>query len=587
MPAGRAGRSVPAVSLLAHGMENSEVAQLFDRLADLLEIEGANPFRVRAYRTAARTLRDLPRSVTALVAEGSDLTELPGIGRDLADKLVGIAQTGRLAALEEARARVPAGLAELVEVPGVGPKRAKALYEELGITSVPELSAALRAGRVHGRHGFGEKSERKLLHELERRGEGERRAALMEVEPVAEALVRHLRASPAVRRAVVAGSYRRRRATVRDLDLLVTATDPAAAAERLLDFRDVEEVLAHGPTRSTVRLASGLQVDLRVVAEESYGAALCYFTGSVAHSVAVRRLAQRAGLKINEYGVFREEDRLGGRTEREVYDLVGLPYIEPELRENRGEVEAALQHGLPRLVKGREIRGDLGVRGTAGGRAGLRGLAQGARRRGYEYVVVADRVAPDAETAPQRLLEQIEEIDRLNDELCGHPLLVKSAEVEILQDGSLGLPDRVLSRLDLTICSVRAHLDLPRSRQTDRIRRALEHPGCTILAHPPEPPSTQAEAAYELDLDRVLDTARDHGCFLGLIARPGCLELADVHCRLAQETGLAVAICSAARSAGELELLRFGVDQARRGWLERADVLNTRSAQELRRLTAP
>ena len=566
-------------------VENREVAELLDRLADLLEIEGANPFRVRAYRNAARTVRDLPQSLAALVAEGKDLAELPGIGRDLAQKLVGIVRTGRFPALEEARSRVPAGLAELVELPGVGPKRARALYDELGITTVEELAAALRAGRVHGRHGFGEKTEQRLLHELERRKGPERRAVLAEVEPVAQALVQHLRGARGVKRAVVAGSYRRRRESVRDLDVLVTATDPAAATERLLSFEDVEEVLAHGPTRSTVRLRSGMQVDLRVVGEESYGAALCYFTGSVAHSVAVRRLAQRAGLKLNEYGVFRDAERIGGRTEREVFSLLGLPYIEPELRENRGEVEAALERHLPKLLKERDVRGDLRVHRSAGGDRGLRGLAMAALARGYEYVAVADRTPLAHGPDLKHLRGQLDEIERLNDELAGRPVLLKSAEVEILEDGSLDLPERLLRRLDLTVCAVHQRFDLNKRRQTERVLRALESPYFTILAHPTGR-LVNEPSSYELDLDRVIEAAHGRGCFLELNARPERLDLDEVHCKLAKEKGVAVAISSGARTPAELDFLRFGVDQARRGWLERGDVLNTRPIDELRQLTA-
>ena len=561
-------------------LENADVAELLDKLADLLEIEGANPFRVRAYRTAARTVRDLPQSLAALVEEGKDLAELPGIGRDLAAKLVGVVESGHLPALEEARARVPAGLSDLVELPGLGPKRAKALYDELGITTLDQLAAALRAGRVHGRHGFGERSEQKLLHELERRTEPERRDLLAEVEPVAQALVSHLRGARGVSRAIVAGSYRRRRESIRDLDVLVTATDPVAATERLLSFGEVEEVLAHGRTRSTVRLRSGLQVDLRVVADDSYGAALCYFTGSKAHSVAVRRLAQRAGLKLNEYGVFSDDERLGGRTEREVFELVGLPYIEPELRENRGEVEAARERRLPRLLKESDIRGDLRVHSTAGGRDGLRGLARAALDRGYEYLAVADRSPRE-----RHLREQLGEIERLNDELQGRTFLLSSAEVEILEDGSLDLPERLLRRLDLTVCAVHQRFHLSKRRQTERVLRAIGSPYFTILAHPTGR-LVNERAPYELDLERVIEAVHERGRFLELDARPAHLDLSDVHCKLAKEQGGVVAISSAASTSAELDLLRFGVDQARRGWLEPADILNTRPIGDLRRLIA-
>jgi DNA polymerase (family 10) len=438
---------------------------------------------------------------------------------------------------------------------------------------------------VHGRHGFGEKTEQKLLHELERRNGPERRVLLAEVEPIAEALVSHLRNARGVRQAIVAGSYRRRRESVRDLDVLVSAKDPSAATERLVGFEQVEEVLARGPTRSTVRLSYGLQVDLRVVGEESYGAALCYFTGSKAHSVAVRRLAQRAKLKLNEYGVFRDGERLGGRTEREVFTLVGLPYIEPELRENRGEVEAALARRLPHLVEQRDIRGDLRVHGSAGDERGLRGLAVAALERGYEYVAVADRTPAARGVGPRRLRDQLDEIERLNDQLEGHPFLLKSVEVEILEDGSLDLPERLLRRLDLTVGAVHQRFDLTKRRQTERVLRALESPYLTILAHPTGR-LVNGAVADELDLERVIDMAHDHARFVELDARPERLDLSDVHCKLAKEKGVPVAISSGASTRTQLDCLRFGVDQARRGWLEPADVLNTRSLCGLRKLIA-
>jgi DNA polymerase (family 10) len=371
---------------------------------------------------------------------------------------------------------------------------------------------------------------------------------------------------------------------VRDLDILVTAGDPSAATERLLAFEQVDEVRAHGPTRS-VRLRSGLQVDLRVVGEESYGAALCYFTGSKAHSVAVRRLAQRAGLKLNEYGVFRDDERLGGRTEREVYRLVGLPYIEPELRENRGEVEAAVQRRLPHLLVQRDIRGDLRVHSSAGDERGLRGLAAAALGRGYEYVAVADRTPAARGLGPRNLRDQLEEIDRLNDELAGHPFLLKSAEVEILEDGSLDLPERLLRRLDLTVCAVHGRFDLSKRRLTDRVLRAMDSPYFTILAHPTGRLVNEREP-YELDLECTIEAAHERGRFLEIDARPERLDLSDLLCKLAQEKRVVVTIASGAWTGAELDFLRFGVDQARRGWLAPSDVLNTRPLGELRQLIA-
>jgi DNA polymerase (family 10) len=571
--------------LVQKPIENAGIAEMLDTLADLLEIEGENPFRVRAYRNAARTVRDLPHSLAALVAGGEDLAQLPGIGRDLAGKLVEIVETGRFRALEEARRRVPVGLAELIELPGIGPKRAKALHDEIGITTREELAAALKAGRVRGRHGFGERTEQKLLHELERRQPAGRRLPLAVVEPVAEALREHLRAVRGVRQVVVAGSFRRRQETIGDLDILITCKDPVAASDRFLSFGEVEEVLARGATRSTVRLRSGLQVDLRVVGTESYGAALQYFTGSVAHNIAVRRLAQRRGLKLNEYGVFRGKERVGGRSERDVFRLVGLRYVEPELRENRGEIEAALEGRLPRLVSPAAIRGDLHVHAPPGGEPGLRALAEAARARGYEYLAIADRTARAHGQDPRRLGAQLDEIDRLNESLDGLVLL-KAAEIEILEDGALDLPERLLRRLDLAVCAVHQRFDLPRARQTERVVRALANPSCAILAHPTGRLLGEPAPPYELDLERVIETAREHGRFLELNARPDRFDLDDVHCKLARESGVKVAICSSARTPDELAFMRFGVDQARRGWLEPADIVNTRSLPDLRRLLA-
>jgi DNA polymerase (family 10) len=558
----------------APALENEDVAAIFDTLADLLEIQGDNPFRVRAYRSAARTIRDLPHRLEVLVAEGADLVELPAIGRDLAAKIVEILETGRLTALEEARSRTPPALAELMELPGLGPKRARLLHDELNIDSLEVLAAAVRAGRLRGLHGFGAKTEHHLLEELERRRTPERPLTLHAAELAARPLLEHMRAAPGVAEAAVAGSFRRRREVVRDLDLLVACEDSRSITERFLSYEDVAETIAAGTTRSTVRLRSGLQVDLRVVAPESYGAALHYFTGSKAHNIAVRRIAQRAGLKLNEYGVFRGEDRIGGRSEDEVFAAVGLPYIEPELRENRGEIEAALEGRLPSLVAPGDIRGDLHVHVNG---ASLEDLAEWAEARGYEYLAVADRGL-----GPRRLAARIDEIERLNERLERVTLLT-SAEIDIREDGSLDLPERLLRRLDLTICALHTGFDLSRDRQTERVLRAMESRYFTVLAHPSGRIINEPEP-YALDLERVTEAARDRGCFLELDAQPSRLDLDDVHCRLAKELGVKLAISTEARSRAELDYMGLGVAQARRGWLEPEDVLNSYSLRELRSL---
>ncbi len=568
------------------GVSNLHIAETFTTLADLLEMEGANPFRVRAYRTAARTIAALPRAVAEMVERGEDLGELPGIGRDLAGKIAELVRTGRLALLEEVKARTPESLTALLALPSLGPKRVERLHQALGIETVADLSAALAAGRLAGLRGFGPTLIERLKSEVARQAKAQRRFKLAEVEQMAEPLLAHLRALPGVVRVSAAGSYRRRRDTVGDLDIVVTARRGVPVMERLLGYEDVAAVVARGPTRATVRLRSGLQVDLRLVPDASYGAALVYFTGSKAHNIAIRRIGVKRGLKINEYGVFRGDRRIAGRTEAEVYARIGLPVIPPELREDRGEVEAARDGTLPELVERAHIRGDLHVHTSASdGRLSLAEMAQAARARGYEYLAISDhsrRVTVAHGLDARRLAAQIDAIDRLNERLDGLTLL-KSVEVDILEDGSLDLPDDILRRLDFTVCSIHYRLALPADRQTERIIRAMDNPCFTILGHPTGRLIGQREPSA-LDMDRIVAGARERGCFLEVNAQPDRLDLSDTHCRLAREMGVKVAISTDAHSDAELDFMRFGVDQARRGWLGPADVLNTRPLAELRRL---
>ncbi len=566
-------------------VRNADIAVKFARLADLLEIEGANPFRVRAYRQAALTIDDLPHSLADMVARGEDLSKLPGIGADLAEKIKEIVTTGRLALLEEVEQRTPPTLVELLDVPGLGPKRVKALHERLKIDSMDQLEAAVRSGQIRALPGFGEKTETSIRLHLEHRWKHKQRIRLKDAEEVAERLLEHLRGAPGLGHLVVAGSYRRRKETVGDLDILATAAASEAVIDRFVAFGEVAEVLSKGPTRSAIRLTSGLQIDLRVVAEASYGAALHYFTGSKAHNIRVRSMAQAKGLKVSEYGVFRGERQIAGRTEEEVYAQVDLPFIEPELREDRGEIEAALAGRLPKLITLEDIRGDLHVHSRASdGRFPIRDMAEAARARGYEYLAITDhsrRLTVARGLDPDRLARQIDEIDRLNDELDGITIL-KSSEVDILEDGSLDLPDSILERLDLRVCSIHYKFDLPREKQTDRVIRAMDNPNFNILAHPTGR-LLEKRAAYEIDLERVMAAALERGCYLELNAQPDRLDLDDAHCKMAKEMGLDVVISTDAHGIGDLALMRFGIGQARRGWLEPQNVLNTQPLAELRR----
>ena len=570
-------------------VHNAEVATAFEEMADLLEIEGANPFRVRAYRFAARTLRDLPAEVAEMVAKGEDLTSLPGIGDDLAGKIKEILATGTAAAIEAQRKRVPATLTGLLRIPGLGPKRVKRLAHELKIRSLSELQTAAQAGRVRTLAGFGEKTEQHILDALATRLAEAPRVQRAVAIPSAEALVAYLEQSSGVSRVIAAGSYRRGLETIGDLDILVTAPAGRAVMDRFVAYQEVRDVLAHGATKSSVRLQSGLQVDLRVVPQESYGAALLYFTGSKAHNVVLRQLAQQRGLKLNEYGVFRGDKPVAGETEESVYASLGLPWIPPELREGRGEIDAAKAGRLPHLVDLQDLKGDLHAHTRAtDGRNSLQEMAEAARLRGLRYFAITDHsrrltMAKGLDSA--RLLQQTEAIDRLNATLSGITIL-KGIEVDILEDGNLDLPDEVLGRLDLVVGAVHSRFNLSNRRQTERIMKAMDHPHFSILAHPSGRLIGRREP-YEVDMLRIIRKARERRCFLEINAHPERLDLTDIHCRMAKEEGVLLAVNTDAHSMLDLENARFGVGQARRGWLEKTDVLNTRPYAELRKLLKP
>lgn len=564
---------------------NSDVVEIFNEVADLLDIEGANQYRVRAYRNAARTISTLAADVVEMVNEGQDLTGLEGIGEDLAGKIEEIVKTGGLAQLEEIRQRTPPELAEMLRIPSLGPKRVKKVHEELDVTTVEGLREAAEEGEIQALEGLGEKTQQRILEGLEQLEE-EERTLLSVAEEFVSPLVDHLKDTQGVEQVAVAGSYRRRKETVGDLDILATGEEGEKIIERFAEYEDVADVVSQGETRSTVILRRGLQVDLRVVARQSYGAALLYFTGSKAHNIALRNRALDRGWKVNEYGVFEEEERIAGGSESEIYELLDLDYVEPELRENRGEIEAAYQGKLPRLVTLDDLRGDLQSHTTSSdGHDSLGDMAAAAQERGYEYLAITDHsqyVGVTQGLDADELAEQVDEIDRLNDQFDGFRLL-KSIEVDILEDGSLDLPDEALKKLDLVICSVHSRFNLSRDKQTERIIRAMDNPHVNILAHPTGRRLGERQG-YEVDMERLLDAALERGCYLEVNAQPDRLDLDDVHCKMAKERGLKLAISTDAHRASELDSMRFGVGQARRGWLERDDVLNTRRWQDLRQL---
>jgi DNA polymerase (family X) len=580
---GSAHRSARKVRAAA---ENTEVARILREVADLLEIEGANAFRIRAYRSAARTIEELPEPVAPMAGDVERLTSLPGIGEDLAGKITEIVRTGTLPLLGELKHEAPRGAVELMHVPGLGPKRAKVLCEQLHVRSLAGLERAARAHRVRELPGFGERTEQKILDELAARGSDERRVSRAVAAQYGEAILAYVRELPGVRRAEIAGSFRRCRDTVGDLDVLACCAPRTPVVDHFCAYHEVSRVLARGPTKASVVLRSGLQVDLRLLPERSFGAGLHYFTGSKPHNIAVRRLGQLRGLKINEYGVFRGTRWTAGRDEEEVFRAVGLPWIPPELREDRGEIEAARAHSLPKLLELRDIRGDLQAHTTdSDGRDSLQAMAEAAEELGYEYLAISDhtptvRIAGGLDRAGFR--RQMRRIGRLNATLRRLTILT-GAEVDIHPDGTLDLDDEILAELDVVVVSVHSRLDLPAAEQTRRIVRALQHRSVDILGHPTGRLIGRRRASA-LDLETICRAAADHGVILEVNAQPERLDLDDIAARAAVSHGVRLAINTDAHAVAELRFMRWGVEQARRGWVERADVVNTRSLTALRKL---
>jgi len=567
-------------------VHNADIAKAFRRLADLLEIEGGNRFRVRAYRNAAATVEGLPRDAAEMIEAGEDLSELPDIGEDLAGKIEALIETGELPLLAEVKARVPEGLAEITHVSGLGPKRAWKLYDQLGIETIEALRKAAGAGEIRQIEGFGEKTEANIIDALGRFTGGEQRLRLMDAEHIAEPLIAYIREIDGVKQAIIAGSYRRQKETVGDLDILVTAKRGNDVVDRFIAYDEVDDVVSKGRTRSTVILHSGFHVDLRVVAEVSYGAALFYFTGSKAHNIALRKRAIARHWKLNEYGLFHGDTRIAGKTEEEVYNKLSLPFIAPQLRENRGEIEAAENGGLPELVTLEGILGDLHCHTKwSDGNANVREMAEAARDKGYAYLGITDHSKSQTVAgglSEDELAEQIDEIDRLNEELDSITIL-KASEVDILEDGELDFSDNILARLDYVIGAIHGGFNLSREKQTARVLRAMDNKHFNILAHATGRIINE-RPAYDIDLERVMRAAEDRGCFLELNAHPNRLDIDDARCKMARDMGLKVPIGTDAHSVNGLAAMRFGVAQAGRGWMEAGDILNTRAVDDLLKL---
>jgi DNA polymerase (family 10) len=580
-------------------VENLDVAALIEELADLLEIKGVDRFRVRAYRTAVRTIETLPRRLTDIVEAGIPLTELPGIGKEISRQIYEILETGSLRRLTELWEEIPRSVVQLVKLGGLGPKRAKKLWDELQIESIEMLEAEIKAGRVQRVAGFGQKTADKLMRAIEAHRKQGGRFLTAVVEPIVATLSRYVLDAPNVLEVLPAGSFRRLRDTLGDVDLLARCDEGGAAVvEHFIGFPGALEVEAAGGTKGSILLRSGLKVDLRVIPSESWGAALHYFTGSKEHNVAIRTLAVKKKLRINEWGVYKVPpggkaevddgsygERVGGATEEEVFDALGLAWIPPELRENRGEIEAARSGELPELLVEADLKGDLQMHSTwSDGRQSIEEMAVACRERGYQYFAITDHSQSLSMTnglTPERLRAQWEEIEDVQSRVDGIRVL-RSQEIDILKDGSLDMPDDVLEELDVVVVSVHSFMGMEEAEMTERVLRAIQNPHVDVLGHPTgriigrRPP-------YALNVEAVLEAAAELNVAVELNATPYRLDLTDVHAHRARELGVKVAINTDAHSVRGLATMRYGVEQGRRAWLERKDVLNAMPLESFRK----
>jgi DNA polymerase (family X) len=567
-------------------VQNKEITDKLTQVADLLDIKGENEFRVRAYRKAVRTISGLSKSLADMVNNNEDISSLPDIGDSIAKKIEEIVETGNLKQLNKLKKEVPSSLIEIMKLEQMGPERTKTLYEKLDIDSIDDLKEAVEEGKVEELEGFGKKTAENIQREIEEYAQkgGSKRIKRNEAEKEIQPLIDYLKDK--MDDVTIAGSFRRKKETVGDIDILATSNDAEKAMKAFTEFDEVERVLAHGDKKSSIKLRTGLQVDLRIVDKNEFGAALLYFTGSKEHSVALRKIGQEKDLKVNEYGVFSGKKKLASKTEEKMYKALGLRYIEPELREDKGEFEASRNNKLPKLVELDEIKGDLQTHTKASdGKNSLKEMVEAAQEMGYEYYAVTDhskKVTMANGLDEKRLAKQMEEIDELNKKIKKIRIL-KSVEVDILEDGSLDLSDDILKELDIVICSIHYNMKLSKKKQTRRILKAMENPNFNILAHPTGR-MINKRSPYDIDMEEIMKEAKDKGCFLEINANPDRLDLDDDNARLAKEIGLKLSISTDAHSVDNLNFMKYGVAQARRGWLEKDDVLNTRSWENLKKL---
>jgi DNA polymerase (family 10) len=563
-------------------MRNSEIVAMLEETADLMEIAGENPFKARAYRRAADAIAALKEPVEELVRT-KRLNQIEGVGESIARDITEFLQKGTTTRLEQLRQKYPPQLRKLLEIQGVGPRTVAMLFERLGITSVDELEAAAKAGKLTKLPGMGEQKVRNILEGIQLWRQQQGRVPLHIALAIAERIVAQLRELPQVEQILPAGSLRRWKETVGDLDILVATRDSEPVMERFVKLPEVQKVLAHGTTKSSVLMADNLQVDLRAVDPESFGAASQYFTGSKAHNIALRNRALKLGLTINEYGVFRETtgEKVAGETEEGVYEVVGLLWIPPELREDRGELEAAERRALPHLVTLEDIRGELHCHTKwSDGANTVEEMARAARERGYEYLAITDHSPPMGwGVKPENFRKLIREIRQVSERL-GFPILA-GIEVDIAPDGSLHMDEDILRQLDIVIASVHSAMKMSREEMTKRIVKAMENPLVHIIGHPTGRLINQ-RPPYEVDLEALVERARQTGVALEINGSPERLDLNDENARYAKEAGVLLSLGTDAHHDDHLDFMRFAVAVARRAWCEPANILNTRSYEQLR-----
>lgn len=567
-------------------VKNKDIADIFDRIADLLEIEGANRFRIRAYRNAAYTVENFSQNLSNMVEKGEDLTELPAIGKDLADKIEHIVENKEVELLKELEEKTPHELIDLMHISGLGTKRVKKLHDALDIRSMDDLEHAAEEHKISKVPTFSKKTEESILEGIKRIKQEYTRMKISAADQYALPLVEYLKEDINIQNIEIAGSYRRRQETIGDIDILVTCDKSHDIMEKFVTYEDVEKILSKGESRSSVILKSGLQVDIRVVPQKSYGAALLYFTGSKLHNIEIRKIAKAKGWKVNEYGVFEGEKFIAGETEEEIYKKLNLSYIEPELRENRGEIQAAAKGNLPKLIELKDIKGDLHVHTkVTDGRNTLEEMVEAAQKKGYQYIANTEHskhVTIARGLDEKGMIEHIKRIDKINESLKNFTVF-KGVEVDILEEGSLDLSDGVLKELDVVVCAVHYKFNLSKDKQTERVLRALDNEYCNIFAHPTCRLINERKP-YDIDMEKIMKKAKENDRILELNSQPSRLDLNDIYCKMAKDMGVKIAISTDSHNIGNFNNMQYGIGQARRGWLEADDVVNTRNIKEFKKL---